>query len=91
MGCCGTSNEQILEVGGQRVRLKSVTEIFQYLNSTLGVQPTTPGLGEKLINAFRQAGNDIPSDQEQELIPLLTGMFELFCATRVRGNGGCCC
>jgi hypothetical protein len=88
MGCCGPSDHQIIEIGGERVRLKSVTETFQYLRFTLGVNPETPGVGEKLVAALRQVGNDIPPAQEQEYITLLSGMFELFCATKVRG---CCC
>jgi hypothetical protein len=90
MGCCGPSNDQIIKIGGEQVRLKSVTETFQYLRSTLGVQPATPGVGEKLVAALRQVGNDIPPAHEQEYVTLLSGMFELFCATQVRG-GGCCC
>jgi hypothetical protein len=90
MGCCGPSRDQILPVGGQQVRLKSVTETFQYLRFTLGVFPTTPGVGETLVKALRQVGNDIPPAQEQEYITELSAMFELFCATKVRG-GGCCC
>jgi hypothetical protein len=91
MGCCsGTSKDQILQIGGEQVRLKGVTETFQYVHSMLGLLPTTPGIGDTLVKAVRQAGNDIPVVHEQEYVQLLSGMFELYCATKVRG-GGCCC
>jgi hypothetical protein len=91
MGCCGgTSKDQILQIGGEQVRLKSITETFQYVHSTLGLLPTTPGIEDTLIKAVRQAGNEIPVAQEAKYVELLSGMFELFCATKVRG-GGCCC
>jgi hypothetical protein len=90
MGCCGPSKDQILQIGGEQVRLKGVTETFQYVHSMLGLLPTTPGIGNTLIKAVRQAGNAIPVAQEQEYIKLLCGMFELFCAAKVTSKGCCC-
>ena len=90
MGCCGTSQDQTLQIGGKPVSLKGVTETFQYVHSMLGLLPITPGVGNALVKALRQAGNDIPVAQEQEYVQLLSGMFGLFCTTKVKG-GGCCC
>lgn len=89
MGCCGSKN-QILQVGGEQVRLRNVNETFQYVRFTLSLRPDTPGVGETLVKALRQVGNDISPALEQEYITRLSEMFELFCATKIK-SGGCCC
>jgi hypothetical protein len=94
MGCCGagkeTSKDQILQINGEQVRLKGVTESFRYAQTTLGLHPTAPGFGEAIVKALRQVGNDIPEAQEQEYAQTLTGMFELFYATEGKSKGCCC-
>ncbi len=89
MGCCGPSRDQFLEIAGERVRLKGVIETFYYVHSMLGLLPTSPGIGDTLVKALRQAGNDVPAAQEKEYAATLSEVFELFCSTQVRGRGCC--
>ena len=76
---CLCRDEQIVDVNDRRVLLKRVKETFHFVRLIRG-QNHEVDLGPVLVKALRDAGNHIPSDEEEEYGRILTEMFAVYCA-----------
>ncbi|PSH05470.1 MAG: hypothetical protein CXZ00_01925 [Acidobacteria bacterium] len=82
MGCCGGPQGYIYaKINGELVSLKGIKGIFDYFRSTGGLRPDSPDLGDTLVKAVREAGNDIPVEMEQAYATGLKDLFAFYCKT----------
>ncbi|PSH05471.1 MAG: hypothetical protein CXZ00_01930 [Acidobacteria bacterium] len=80
MGCCsGPGAHLFARINNEIVILKGLAHTFESLRARRGLRPTSPNLGSTLVEAVRQAGNDIPAELEQDYATVLIEVFMRYC------------